>query len=74
MGKTSNPDFSDSNRGILKFPTNTDPESEELSNDIKHDYVGIKDPRLKLKKGAFPLKSMGKVNLTTRAQCKSNKT
>ena len=46
-GKTSNPDSSDSNREILKFPTNSDPESKELSSDIKHDYVGTKDPSLK---------------------------
>ena len=60
MGKTSNPDFSDSNRWISKFLTNSDPESEELSNDIIHDCVGTKDPSLKLEKGAFSLKSMGK--------------
>ena len=60
MGKTSNPDFSDSNRGILKFPTNSDPESEELSNDINHDSVGTKDPSLKLEKRSFFIEVYGK--------------
>ena len=60
MGKTSNPDLSDSNRWILKFPTDSDPESEELSNDIIHDYVGTKDPSLKLEKRSFPIEVYGK--------------
>ena len=59
MGKTSNPDSSDSNRGILKFPTNSDAESEELSNDMLHDCVGTKDPSLNWKK-SFSIEVYGK--------------
>ena len=45
---------------ILKFPTNSDPESQELSNDIKYDCVGTKDPSLKLEKRSFPNEVYGK--------------
>src|SRR6218665_1503020 len=60
MRETSNSDFSDSNRWILKFLTDSDPESEELSNDIKNDCVGTKDPSLKLKKRSFSIEVYGK--------------
>ena len=72
-GKTSNPDFSDSNRWILKFPTDSDPESEELSNDMQHDCVGTKDPSPKLEKRSFPIEVYGK-KLTQRRVRSSNQT
>ena len=59
-GETLNADFSDSEDWILKLKTESNSAREELSNDMQHDYVEMKDscPKWQKRKGTLNTNSL----------------